>query len=166
MDVTNHPSHPSANHASLGQPVIPTRWLRMPALTDLWLCAASWSACVLPTLLVPVPPVRDAKSGSLAEEGSDQRTKRPLRSMGLVPPPTAGSFVPSARSQPVGQASPLKATIAPGGTTYWIISFHFAFVSVSLVAAPRVEYAAYPADSHPTVRKNAAPEMADLRKDS
>lgn len=86
--------------------------------------------------------------------------------MALVPHQTAGSLVPSAKSQPDGQESPLNATMAPGGTVYWIISFHFVFVSVSLVAAPSVEYAAYPADSHPTVRKNAAPEMADLRTDS
>lgn len=162
-EVTYPPSQPSANQASFGPQVMPTRWLRMPALTDLWSWDLKPSVCVLPTLFVHVPPTRDAKSTSFVAAGSEPRMKRPRRSMGFVPPPTAGSFVPSAKSQPAGQASPLNAMMAPGGTVYWSISFHFAFVSVSFVAAVSVEYAAYQAEAPASVAKNAKAESTGFR---
>lgn len=160
VDVTNQPSHPSANQASFGPPVMPTRWLRLPAFTDLWLCEPRASPWTLPTLLVPLPPALKAKSVSFEPEGSDPLTNRPRKSMALVPHQTAGSFVPSAKSQPAGQELPLNATTAPGGTTYWIISFHLSLVSVSPVAADNVEKAAYAAARLETVAKNVAPMMA------
>lgn len=46
---------------------------------------------------------------------------------------------------------------APGGTVYWIISFHLSFVSVSLGDAVSDEYAAYPMETEAAVKTKPKP---------
>lgn len=74
------------------------------------------------------------------------RMNCPLR-FGRQPPP-------SASLQFAGQLARLNAMTAPGGTAYWIISFHLSFVRVSPGDAVRVANAAY------------APEIAKTDKAS
>lgn len=50
---------------------------------------------------------------------------------------------PSAGDQLAGQEARLNAITAPGGTTYWSISFHLSLVRSSFVEAQSDEYAAY-----------------------